>query len=111
MVSSGQAGVNSICSLLGISKYSYYRSQRPEARLEKKYLRLKPMIEEIIRANPDYGLPRIKEALRRQYGEVVNHKFLRKLLGMWGLSLRRTKSKKKSWIKKVLYFSNRGQIF
>jgi len=66
------------------------------------------MIEEIIRANPGYGLPRIKEVLRRQYGEVVNHKLLRKLLGIWGLSLRRAKQKKKrSWIKKVLDFLQR----
>ena len=107
MVLSGEAGVNSICSLLGLSKYSYYRSQRPEERLEKKYLRLKPMIEEIISSNPGYGLPRIKVALRREYGEVVNHKLLRKLLGTWGLSLRRAKQKKKSWIKKVLDFLQR----
>jgi len=65
------------------------------------------MIEEIISLNPGYGLPRIKVALRREYGEVVNHKLLRKLLGMWGLSLRRAKQKKKSWIKKVLYFLQR----
>jgi len=92
MVISRQTGVNSICPLLDISKYSYYRSQRPQERLEKKYLRLKPMIEEIIKANPGYCLPRIKEALKRQYEEVVNHKPLRELLGMCGLSLRRARS-------------------
>jgi len=63
------------------------------------------MIEEIIRANPGDGLPRIEEALRRQYGEVINHKLLRKLLALWELSLRRTKAqRKKSWIIKVLDF-------
>lgn len=63
------------------------------------------MINKIIKANPYYGYPRIKKALKEQYGEVVNHKLLFKLLKLWGLELKRkTRRKKKSWMTKVLEF-------
>ena len=63
------------------------------------------MVNQIIKDNPYYGYPRIQKALKEQYGEVINHKLLLKLLKLWGLELKRkTKKKKKSWITKVLEF-------
>lgn len=63
------------------------------------------MIEKIIDDDPSYGYPRIKKALKDNFGEVVNHKLLLKLLKVFGLSLKRKLPKrKKGWIKKVLEF-------
>lgn len=105
IVEANQLGVNSICALLGISKDSYYNSKNPQSSLTIKYQHLKPKITKIIEDNPAYGYPRIKTALARKYGEIVNHKLLLKLLKLWGLSLRRKiRKKKKTWIVKVLDF-------
>jgi len=57
------------------------------------------------------GLPRIKEPLRHQHGEVVNHKLLRKLLRLWGLSLRRVRSRGKKRLRGLGIKSIEGVIF
>ena len=105
MVNNGEIGVNKVCAILGLSKDSYYHSQNPKSTLTTKYQKLKPMIIKIIEANPCYGYPRIKKALKDQYEEVVNHKLLLKLLKLWRLGLKRKiRSKKKNWITRVLDF-------
>ena len=105
MVERKEVGVNRICALLGISKDSYYHSQDPESSLTAKYQRLKPKITKIIKTNPAYSYPRIKKALENEYGEIVNHKLLLKLLKLWGLGLKRNlPRRRKSWITKVLEF-------
>jgi putative transposase len=105
VVSSGRAGVNQICRLLGISKKSSYYSIAPDETLEHRYGRLKSMIERIIKKNPAYGYRRIKKALFDDYDEVVNHKVLLKVLRAWGLQLkRRIKAPRKSWMSKILDF-------
>ena len=84
---------------------SSYHGQDPKSTLNDKYQHLKPKIAQIIEDNSAYGYPRIKKALKDEYGEVVNHKLLLKLLKLWGLSLKRkTKPRKKSWIQRVLEF-------
>jgi len=104
-VGRGLAGVNQICALLGLSKDSYYNSKDPASRLNEKYAHLRPMIEAIIEENPSYGYPRIKVALEKRYGIVVNHKVLLKLLRLWGLTLKRkVRKKKRSWVYGILDF-------
>lgn len=91
--------------MLGISKDTYYNNQDPQSTLNHKYQDLKPKIVEIIEVNPAYGYLRIKKALEDKYRETVNHKLLLKLLKLWGLILKRkVKTKKRSWIQKVLDF-------
>lgn len=97
--------MNQICRLLGISKKAYYYSKDPDETLERRYGRLKSMIERIILKNPAYGYRRIKKALFDDYGEVVNHKVLLKVLRAWGLQLkRRIRAPRKSWMSKILDF-------
>jgi transposase InsO family protein len=104
-VANGEIGVNRVCAILGISKDTYYKSKDPKCTLIEKYSELKPKIKKIIEANPAYGYPRIKKALFVEYGEIVNHKLLLKLLKLWDLEIKRKISKrKKSWIKKTLDF-------
>jgi transposase InsO family protein len=105
VVSSGRAGVNQICRLLGISKKTYYYSRDPEQTIEDRYKRLKAKIERIIKDNPAYGYRRIKKALIEDWNEVVNHKVLLKILKLWGLQLkRRIRHPRKSWIANILDF-------
>ena len=108
IVSIGRIGVNAICRLLGISKKSYYYSESPEDRLNKRYEKLKEMISRIIEKHPAYGYRRIQIALAEMYGIKVNHKLLKKLLKMWGLEFRRkVKKPSKSIIRKILIFLGR----
>lgn len=105
MVREGLIGVNRACRLFKIAKDTYYQAQDPQSSLEQRYRKLKPKLVKIIEDNPAYGYPRIKKALKEQYGEVVNHKLLLKLLKLWGLTLKRKiRPKKKGWIKRVLDF-------
>ena len=80
LVSKGWVGVNQVCRLVGISKDTYYHSKDKHCTLATKYQNLRPKIKKIIKDNPAYGYPRIKKALKEQFGEVVNHKLLLKLL-------------------------------
>jgi putative transposase len=90
---------------LGISKYSYYYSKDPKSTLTTKYQHLRTKIEAVIRSNPAYGYPRIKQALKDRYGIIVNHKLLLKLLNLWGLQLKRKiRYPKKTFVQKVLDF-------
>lgn len=101
----GLIGVNRVCKLVGISKDTYYNSKDSQSTLETKYQHLKTKIVKVIEANPAYGYPRIKKALGDEFGEVVNHKLLLKLLKLWGLTLnRKIRPKKKSWMQRVLDF-------
>jgi len=105
VVTSGRAGVNQICRVLGISKKTYYYSRDPEQTIEDRYKRLKAIIERIIKDNPAYGYRRIKKALFDNFNEVVNHKVLLKVLKLWGLQLkRRIRRPRKSWITNILDF-------
>jgi len=62
-------------------------------------------VEVIIGKNPAYGWRRIKAALEKEHGIVINHKLLLKLLKLWGLSLnRKVRKKKKGWVRVVLDF-------
>ena len=76
---------------LARSTWYYHRNQKGD--YEEKYEWLRPLLEEIIRENSGYGVPRIKRTLEESYGHTVNHKVLRRLLRMWDLSLRRNTQK------------------
>jgi len=97
--------VNQACRLLGISKKTYYCGRNPDETIERRYGWLKTKIERIIKENPAYGYRRIKKALFDDYGEVINHKVLLKVLRAWGLQLkRRIRPPRKSWMARILDF-------
>ena len=99
------AVVKQMSRLLGLSMDRYYNSRDALSRLHEKYQQLKPPIEGIIEEHPAYGYPRIKAALEKQYGVVVNHKVLLKLLRLWGLGLKwKVQKRKRSWLVGVLEF-------
>ncbi len=103
MVSKRIVGVNRICSILGISKGTYYNSVEPNDRLLKKYKELEKYVEKIIKKYSYYGIRRIKTVLEKEYDIVIGKDTLGKLLILWGLSMpRKIKTKKRSMIEKIL---------
>lgn len=101
-------GVTACCKALGLAKSTFYaniNTKRPEEKFEAKYKHLKQIIKEIIENNPAYGYRRIVAELKEQYNVTLNHKPLKKLLLVWGLSLKRSiKKPEQGGITKILDF-------
>lgn len=96
-------GVNRICSILGISKATYYNAKDPKETFCKKYAHIKKYTIKVIKKHPYYGIRRIKKALMLDYGVFVGRDTLGKLLKYWGLSLKRNiKKRKLSIVEKIL---------
>lgn len=97
-----QAGSLSLClRLLSLPRSTYYAHQQTRT-LKDRNQKLKTVLHQIILKNPGYGYRRLKDALAKKK-MVVNHKLLKKLLRVWGLSLpRKLKRKRKSGIEQIL---------
>jgi putative transposase len=101
-------GVTACCKVLSLAKSTFYaniNTKSIEDRFEAKYQHIKQTIKTIIEQNPAYGYRRIVSELKDQYGIILNHKPLKKLLNIWGLSLKRSvKRPNKSGIVEILNF-------
>ena len=90
------------CLILNLPRSTYYASQN-KISLTEKYEYIKHDLEEVIKDNSCYGYRRIKDALKNEYGQLINHKPLIKLLRDWNLALKRNiKKKRPSGIEAVL---------
>lgn len=103
-----QNGISVCCKVINLAKSTYYanaNTKDPGDRFLAKYEHIKNTVREVIENNPAYGYRRIVTELKDQYGIILNHKPLKKLLVMWGLSLRRNINKpEKSGIVDILDF-------
>lgn len=96
-------GLTKCLNLLSLAKSSYFAMTKERSTIQEKYQRLKPTIENIIDDYPAYGYRRIQVELTKKHHIIINHKLLKKLLRVWGLSLkRRIKPKQDSGIIKLL---------
>ncbi len=89
-------GVSICCKALNLAKSTFYaniNTKEPEDRFLAKYDHIKQTVKEIIENNPAYGYRRIVSELKDQYSIILNHKPLKKLLVLWGLTLRRNINK------------------
>jgi len=82
-------GLNVSLRAAELPKSTYYYHQNEKVDYEEKYGHLKPILDEIIDENPDYGRPKIKTQLQESYGLKVNHKVIAKLLRTWDIKLAR----------------------
>jgi len=82
-------GLNVSLKAAGLPKSTYYYHQNEKVDYEEKYSHLKPILDEIIDENPDYGRPKIKTELQESCGMTVNHKVIAKLLQIWDIKLAR----------------------
>ena len=83
-------GLNRALSSVDLPKSTWYYHQRHKVDYAEKYAYLLPILEEIARAHPEYGVPRIMPELREAYGIHVNHKVIERLLSIWDLSIVRS---------------------
>jgi len=69
----------------------------------KKYQHLKRFVQKVIKANPAYGVKRIKAELEGKYQLQVGRDTLGKLLKLWRLDLKRkVKTRKPNMIQQIL---------
>ncbi len=83
-------GLNLALAAADLPKATWYYHQNHKVAYEKKYAYLWPILEEIARAHPEYGVPRIMPELRDEHHIDVNHKVVERLLGIWDLSILRS---------------------
>jgi len=96
-------GLNLTLAAIDLPKSTWYYHQKHKVAYEEKYAYLLPTLEEIARAHPEYGVPRIMPELRDEYHIDVNHKVIERLLGMWDLViLRSTHRPRPSCVRKVI---------
>lgn len=83
-------GLNLALATIDLPKSTWYYHQKHKVAYEDKYAELFPILEEIARAHPEYGVPRIMPELRDKHHIDVNHKVVERLLGIWDLSILRS---------------------
>jgi putative transposase len=96
-------GLNLALAAIDLPKSTWYYHKKHKMAYEDKYADLVPILEEIARAHPEYGVPRIMPELRDVYHIDVNHKVVERLLGIWDLSiLRSTRRPRPSRVQKAI---------
>ena len=105
-------GLNRSLAAAELAKSTWYYHQNDKVDYEEKHRELKPILEEIAREHPEYGLPRIVAELREVYDCGVNHKVVERLLRLWDLRIMRgTRQPRPSGIRKaILEVGNRANL-
>jgi len=99
----GLYSLNLALTTVDLPRSTWYYHQKHKVDYEEKYACLLPILEEIARSHPEYGVPRIMPELREKYDLDVNHKVVERLLGIWDLSiLRSTHRPKPSSIRQAI---------
>jgi transposase InsO family protein len=89
--------------VLDLPRSTWYYHQKQKVPYEEKYAHVRPILEEILREHPSYGIPRITPELGDRYGRRINHKVIQELLHLWDLSmLRKARRPKPSRIRQVI---------
>jgi len=87
-------GLNVTLDAIGLPKSTWYYWKNQKVVYEEKYAHLRQPLIEILRENPSYGYRRIEPDLK-ELGYPVGETVLRRVLGMWDLSLQRWAGKPK----------------
>lgn len=96
-------GLASALAVVGLPKSTWYYHRKQKVSFEEKYAHLRPVLEKIARAHPEYGVPRTVAELRETYRLRVNHTVVRRLHRLWDLALlRATKAPQPSPIRQVI---------
>lgn len=74
-------------SVAELPKSSWYYHQKHKVSLGEKYAHLRPLLEEIARAHPEYGYRRTCKELAEQYGYSHGKELIRRLHQRWHLRL------------------------
>jgi len=83
-------GLNHALAAVDLPKSTWYYHRTQKVSYEDKYAHLQPVLEEIARKHPEYGVLRTTEELRDSYGRVINHKVVQRLNQLWDYRLLRS---------------------
>jgi len=83
-------GISLPARVLGLSCSTWYYRTTKHRSYEEKYQHLADPLEDIAREHSGYGYRRTKPELDEVVGYPVNHKVIRRLHGLWDLSLLRS---------------------
>ena len=101
-------GLNVTLDAIGLPKSTWYYWKNQKVDYEEKYGHLREPLIEILRENPAYGYRRIEPDLK-ELGYPVGQTVLRRILGMWDLSLQRWAGKPKPSVpRRVLATGSHG---
>jgi len=101
-------GLNVTLDAIGLPKSTWYYWKDQKVNYEEKYGHLREPLIEILRENPAYGYRRIEPDLK-ELGYPVGQTVLRRILGMWDLSLQRWAGKPKPSVpRRVLATGSHG---
>jgi len=88
---------------LALPRSTWYYHEKQKIPYEEKYAHIRPILEDVLREHPSYGIPRITPELSERHGRQVNHKVIQALLHLWDLSLiRKAKKPRPSGIRQVI---------
>jgi putative transposase len=88
---------------LDLPRATWYYNEKQRIPYEEKYAHIRPMLEDVLRDHPSYGIPRITPELADRYGRRINHKVIQELLHLWDLSmLRKAKKPRPSSIRQAI---------
>jgi transposase InsO family protein len=88
---------------LDLPRATWYYHEKQKIPYEQKYAHVRPILEEVLREHPSYGIPRITPELRERHGRRINHKVIQELLHLWDLSMiRNAKKPRPSSIRRVI---------
>ena len=83
-------GLNRALAAVALPKSSWYYHRKQKVAYQEKHADLLPILEEIARRHPEYGVPRIMPELREEYDIDTNHKVIERLLRIWDLVILRS---------------------
>ena len=88
---------------LDLPRTTWYYHENQKISYEEKYAHVRPILEDILRDHPSYGIPRITPELADRYVRRINHKVIQELLHLWDLSmLRKAKKPRPSSIRQAI---------
>jgi len=105
-------GLNRSLAAVELPKSTWYYHQNEKVDYKEKHRHLKPILEEIARQHPEYGLPRIMAELREVHDCAVNRKVVERLLRLWDLRIiRGIRKRRPGGIRKaILEVGNRANL-
>ena len=96
-------GLAPVLRVLDLPRATWYYHEKQKIPYEEKYAHVRPILEDILREHPSYGIPRITPELADRYGRWINHKVIQELLHLWDLSmLRKAKKPRPSSIRQAI---------
>jgi putative transposase len=81
-------GLNVTLDAIGLPKSTWYYWKNQKVDYEEKYAHLRQPLIEVLKENPAYGYRRIEPDLK-ELGYSVGETVIRRVVGMWDLSLQR----------------------